>query len=50
MLVGYNIVFVIRIDRLVLWWYVDLLDREFQAGKVLEKVGVMRVMEVEVCE
>jgi hypothetical protein len=47
MLIRNNVVFVVRVYRLVLWWYVDLFGWQLEAGEVFEKIGVMRLMEVE---
>lgn len=44
MLVGNDVVFVIRVDRLVLGRNIDLLGWEFEAREVLKKVGVMRLV------
>jgi hypothetical protein len=48
-LVGYNVIFVFRVDRLVLRWQVDGVWVEGQAGEFFEEVGVGAVVEVEVC-
>lgn len=50
MLVWHNIVFVVGIERLMLWRDIDLLCGHLDACKVLEQVGVVGGMEVEVGE
>lgn len=47
MLVGHDIIFIIRVDRLMLRRNVDLFGRELETREVLEKVGVMRLVQVE---
>lgn len=47
MLIGNDIVFVIGVDRLVLGQDIDLLGWQLEAREVLEKVGVMRLVQVE---
>ena len=47
MLVGYNIILVIRIYRLMLWWNVDLFSWELETREVFEQIGMMRLVEME---
>ena len=47
MLVGHNIILVIRVYRLVLWRNVDFLCRELEAREVFEQVGMVRLVEME---
>lgn len=46
-MVRHDIVFIIRVDRLVLWRNVDLFGWKLETREVLEKVGVMRLVQVE---
>lgn len=46
-MVGYDIIFIVRVDRLVLRWNIDLFRWELETREVLEKVGVMRLVQVE---
>jgi hypothetical protein len=50
MLVGHDVILVIRVYGLVLRWDVDLLSRKLQTGEVFEQVGVMRLVEMEIGE
>jgi hypothetical protein len=50
MLIGHDVVFVIRVYRLVLWWDIDLFGRKLETGEVFEQVGVMRLVEMEIGE
>lgn len=46
-MVRHDIVFIIGVDRLVMWRNVDLFGWKLETRKVLEKVGVMRLVQVE---
>jgi len=50
MLIGHDIVFVVGVYRLVLWWDIDLFSRKLKAREVLEQVGVMRLVKMEIGE
>jgi hypothetical protein len=50
MLIGNNVVFVVRVYRLVLWWDIDLFGRKLETREVFEQVGVMRLVEMEIGE
>jgi hypothetical protein len=47
-LVGHNVIFIVRVDWLMLWWDIDLFSRKFEPREVFEKVGVMRLVEMEI--
>ena len=47
MLIGNDVVFVVRVDWLVLGWDIDFFGREFKTREVLQQVGVMRLVEME---
>lgn len=48
MLVRNNIVFVFWIQRLMLWWDIDLFLRQLNTRELLEQIGVVRFVEVNV--
>ena len=50
MLIGNDVVFVVRVDRLVLWWDIDLFGGQLETREVFEQVGVMRLVEMEIGE
>jgi hypothetical protein len=50
MLVGHDIIFIVRVYWLMLWWDIDLFSRKLEAREVLEQVGVMRLVEMEIGE
>jgi hypothetical protein len=50
MLVGHNIVFIVRVYGLMLWWDIDLFSRKLEAREVFERVGVMRQVKMEIGE
>jgi hypothetical protein len=50
MLIGYNVVLIVRIYRLVLWWDIDLFGGQLETREVFEQVGVMRLVEMEIGE
>lgn len=47
MLIGHDIILVIRVYRLVLWWDVDLFGWQLKAREVFEQVGMVRLVEME---
>jgi hypothetical protein len=50
MLIGYNVVLIVRIYRLVLWWDIGLFGGQLETREVFEQVGVMRLVEMEIGE
>jgi hypothetical protein len=44
MLIGHDIILVIGVYRLVLWWNVDFFSWQLEAREVFEQVGMMRLM------
>jgi hypothetical protein len=50
MLVGHDIIFIVGVYWLVLWWDIDLFSRKFEAREVFEQVCVMRLVEMEIGE
>jgi hypothetical protein len=48
MLIGDYIIFVFRVDGLVMGWDVDLIVGKFVFTEVFEEVGVSRAREVDV--
>jgi hypothetical protein len=50
MLVGNDVVFVVGVYRLVLWWDIYLFGGKLETREVFEQVGVMRLVEMEVGE
>jgi len=47
MLIGHNIILVIGVYRLVLWWNVDFFGWQLEAREVFEQVGMVRLVEME---
>ena len=50
MLIGYDVVFIVRVYGLMLWRDIDLFGRKLETREVLEQVGVMRLVEMEIGE
>jgi len=50
MLVGHDIILVVGVYGLVLWWNVYFLSWQPEAREVFEQVGMVRLMELEKCE
>ena len=47
MLIGHDVILVIGVYRLMLWWNVDFFSWQLKAREVFEQVGVMRLVEME---
>jgi len=48
MLIGDNVVFIFRVEWLILRWNEDLVIRECVLAKVLEEIGVPRTIEMDI--
>jgi len=49
-LIWHDVIFVVRVDRLVLRWNINLFSRKLEAREVFEQVCVMRLMKMEIGE